>query len=497
MEDYQVIVIGAGNGGLTAAATLARSGVRVLLLERHNVPGGCATSFCRGRFEFEVALHQLSGIGTPEKQGPLRMVLDELGVLDRLELIPMHDLYRVVIPGVVDLTLKPDRAAIVATLQEHFPAYRDGIAAWFDLLWSLFGEVIGAVYFKDPEVTREKYPLYHRYALKTAADEMARCLPDPVLQTVASVYWTYIGLPPSRLAMTDMAALYFAYSEFLPYHLRGGSQALSSVLAETVLDHGGEIRFNCGVRQILVEDGRVAGVVTDDGETIATRLVISNVSKVATYVDLIAPDQVPPAALDELRQARVGPSAFTVYMGLDREAADLGMGESTTFIVGDCDPDRVYRRMYQREIGPQDGMLLTCYNAIDPSFSPPGTCQAAVVTLKYGDCWRDVAPQAYAAEKYRIAADMLQSAERVFPDLRSHIEEMEIATPLTHLRYLGHPQGGIYGFDHHVKDSPLFVPNRAHIQGLFGAGGWYGANGFQPTLMSGVSTARAVMRKLE
>lgn len=497
MTDYQVIVIGAGNGGLTAAATLARNGVRVLLLERHNVPGGCATSFCRGRFEFEVALHQLSGIGTPEKPGPLRMTLDALGVLDRLELVPMRDLYRVVIPGVVDLTLKPDRAATVAVLQERFPDCRDGIAEWFDLLWRLFGEVIGAFYFKDPEITREKYPLYHRYALETAAAEMERLLPDPVLRTVASVYWTYIGLPPSRLAMTDMAALYFAYTEFLPYHLRGGSQALSNALAQTVLDHGGEIRFHCGVRRILVEDDGVAGVETDEGEVIPTRLVISNVSKIATYVDLVDPGRVPPAALDELRQARVGPSAFTVYMGLDREAADLGMTESTTFIVGDTDPDRVYRRMYQREIGPADGMLLTCYNAIDPSFSPPGTCQAAVVTLKYGDCWRDVPPRDYAAEKYRVAKDMLAAAERAFPALRESIEEMEIATPLTHLRYLGHPQGGIYGFDHHVKDSGLFVPNRAHIPGLYGAGGWYGSNGFQPTLMSGVSAARAVMRKLE
>jgi len=61
MPDYDVIVIGAGNGGLTASASLAKRGARVLLLERHNLPGGCATSFIRGRFEFEVALHQLSG----------------------------------------------------------------------------------------------------------------------------------------------------------------------------------------------------------------------------------------------------------------------------------------------------------------------------------------------------------------------------------------------------------------------------------------------------
>lgn len=496
MADYEAIVIGAGNGGLTAAATLTRHGVRTLLLERHNVPGGCATSFCRGRFEFEVALHQLSGVGTEERPGPLRLLLSRLGVLDRLELVPMDDLYRVVIPEVIDITLKPDREAAVRALQAHFPAHRDGIAEWFDLLWALFGEVIGAFYFKDPQVTREKYPLFHRYALQTAAAEMDRCLKDPVLKTVASVYWTYLGLPPSRLALTDMAALYFAYSEFLPYHLRGGSQSLSNALAQSVLDAGGDIRFNCGVRRILVDDDGVAGVVTDAGDTITARQIVSNISKVATYVDLIEADRVPAAVLDELRQARIGPSAFTVYMGLDAQAADLGMTASTTFIVGDTDPDRVYARMFQREIGPRDGMLLTCYNAIDPGFSPPGTCQAAVVTLKYGESWRDVPPRDYADEKYRIAADMLGAAERVFPGLRGRIEEMEIATPLTHQRYLGHPDGAIYGFDHHIKDSSLFIANRPHIRGLYGAGGWYGSGGFQPTLESGVAAARAVLRHL-
>ena len=99
MKDYEVVIIGAGNGGLMAAATLAKRGVNVLLLERHNVPGGCATSFCRGRYEFEVALHLLSGIGTPEKQGPLRPLLDEVGVLDKLEFLQMPDLYRITYPG--------------------------------------------------------------------------------------------------------------------------------------------------------------------------------------------------------------------------------------------------------------------------------------------------------------------------------------------------------------------------------------------------------------
>jgi len=76
---YDAIVIGAGLGGLAAATTLAHEGLGVLLLERHNVPGGYATSFVRGRYEFEVALHKMSGIGTPEHRGNVYRSLEHLG----------------------------------------------------------------------------------------------------------------------------------------------------------------------------------------------------------------------------------------------------------------------------------------------------------------------------------------------------------------------------------------------------------------------------------
>ncbi|HPS93848.1 MAG TPA: FAD-dependent oxidoreductase, partial [Deltaproteobacteria bacterium] len=113
MPDYDVVVIGAGNGGLTCALTLAQAGRKVLMLERHNVPGGCATSFVRGRFEFEVALHQLSGMGSPERPGPLRAILGEMGVLDKLEFVEMENLYRVAFPGTVDNYLPTNRDRLI------------------------------------------------------------------------------------------------------------------------------------------------------------------------------------------------------------------------------------------------------------------------------------------------------------------------------------------------------------------------------------------------
>ena len=497
MTNFDAIVIGAGNGGLTAAAMLAQKGVRVLLLERHNIPGGCATSFCRGRFEFEVALHQLSGLGSSEKPGPLRSTLGQIGVLDKLEFVPMTDLYRVVIPDVIDITLKPDLGEVIASLQERFPHEKDGIQGFFQLMYDFFTQVISVFYLRDPETSREKYPLYYRYALKTTQEAMDEFISDPLLQAVISPYWTYIGLPPAKMAFADMAAMFFAYIEFVPYHIRGGSQSLSSAIADTILASGGTIRYNTGVQKIVVENGRAVGVVTDTGEAITAKAVISNASKLTTYIDLVGSENIPESVAGELRQTTLSQSAFTLYMGLDATPQELGMTQSTNFLLPGTDTGQAFQRMKHLDINDEDAMVLSCYTLVDESFSPPGATQAALVTLKYGEPWLSLPPAQYASEKFRVADNMLRVAEKSFPGLRGHMEELEIATPVTHLRYLGHPRGAIYGFENYIKDSTLFIANRSPIENLFLTGGSVGLCGFQPTLDSGVATARIVLRKLE
>src|SRR5574343_1357463 len=127
MKHYDAVVIGAGNAGLTAATALQRGGSRTLLVERHNIPGGCATSFVRGNFEFEVALHQLSGLGTEDKPFVMRKFFDKLGVMGKVEFIQEHALYRLVVPGELDVTLPASWSGIRRLLQEMYPAESEAI----------------------------------------------------------------------------------------------------------------------------------------------------------------------------------------------------------------------------------------------------------------------------------------------------------------------------------------------------------------------------------
>ena len=494
MADYESVVIGAGNGGLTAALGLARAGVKTLLLERHNVPGGCATSFVRGRFEFEVALHQLSGMGTEAFPGPLRDTLTRLEVIDRLAFVQMPNLYRLVVPDRLDITLPAERAAAVAALKDRFPDEAGAIDGFFDLVYDYCSQWVGVTIFRDPEASPEKFPTFFKYALQPSQTILDDFFKDPLLKTTLGMYWSYQGMPPSALSFGDFAIVLWAYIEFKPFHIKGGSQALSSTLLDAYLQAGGEVRFNCGVEQILVSGGKVTGVRTAGGDEITSGRVVSNASTLTTYVDLIDAAHVPEARQRELGARSVGTSFITLFIGFDCEPGDLDITETTNFLAVNTDIDEIYRRT--RTLAAPEAMLFTCYDVDDPDFSPPGACQAALVGLAYAEPWLTVPPHQYAETKYRIAGDMLETLYRVFPKCRDHIEELEVATPVTHIRYLGHPGGAAYGFDKYTKDNEYFLDRKSPVKGLFHVGAWSGMGGFQPTLMSGFSASRAVVRSL-
>lgn len=117
--NYDVIVIGAGNGGLSAAATTARGGKKTLVLERHNLPGGSATSFVRGRFEFESALHELCDLGTPERPGTVRKLFEQYDAKMKWHL--EHNLFHLIVPGKTDIVLPSGIEPFCKKMEELVP----------------------------------------------------------------------------------------------------------------------------------------------------------------------------------------------------------------------------------------------------------------------------------------------------------------------------------------------------------------------------------------
>lgn len=494
MTDYDVIVIGAGNAGLSAAATMQRGGRRTLLLERHNVPGGAAHSFVRGRFEFEVSLHQLAGM---HDNGPLRAVFDMLDVTRRLEFVIDDDLYRTVVPGVLDVTLPADWQGVVDTLDSHYPGNRAQLTRFMELVretgeWQLVARANLHKMQEQIEWLTGKTEV-RRYGMKSFQAVLDEFFTDDRLKFVLSSYWSYNGQTPSVCPFMDLARLITLYIEFKPYQVRGGSMSMSSAMLATFLEAGGEVKFNADVAKIITRGGAAAGVRLADGTEISSRMVISNAPTVTTYTKMLDDGVVPDRVLRDMRGRTVGPSATVLYVGLDAPAAELGFHSSTNFITADMDEANLDRA--NRTLEPCRYLVATCYDVRPTGYAPPGASQVALASLHYGAPWEALSPEEYAATKFAFAQSQLELLKAIAPGVQDVIEEAEVATPITFKRYLSQPGGTIYGFDQDISDSWLFrnedlAPN---VPGLVCISNWTGAGGYNSMI---VMAARVCQRIL-
>ncbi|SIP93784.1 NAD(P)/FAD-dependent oxidoreductase [Aquipseudomonas alcaligenes] len=499
MKHYDAVVIGAGNAGLTAATALQRGGSRTLLLERHNIPGGCATSFVRGNFEFEVALHQLSGLGTDDKPFVMRKFFDKLGVMDKVEFIQEHALYRLVVPGELDVTLPASWSGIRHLLQGMYPAESEAIERFMlvceKITLESFMTLPQASRANSEDMLKSKCPYYVQYGFRSARDVLDEFFGDAKLKNILATYWLYLGVAPSMLPFADLAAMLYAYAVFKPWHIKGGSQAMSNALVESFIEAGGEVRFNCGVEKIHTNAGRISGVSLEGGERVSCAAVVSNASPLITFNELLDLDRPPLKIQQDFKSRRMGTSAFVIYLGLDCTPQELGVTTASSFIYETLDEEQIHARMGSLE--PPLGGMLTCYNLEDSSAAPAGKSQVVLVCLQYGDVWKSVTPERYAQTKYEFAEKLIRVIEKVYPKVRQHIEEVEVATPLTMMRYLNTPGGAIYGFQQSTQDSALLRERLDSVPGLYLAGSWTSMGGFQPTYMAGESTARAVLKQLK
>jgi len=504
-KKYDVIVVGAGLGGLSAATLLARKGLDVLLLERHNVPGGFSTSFVRGRYEFEAALHEMSGIGDPGGYtGPNFRYLDRLGVAKRLEFLKTPDLFRSVFPE-VDITLPEGREGFESVLCDRFPHEARGIRRFTKTCIDLFHELLEIQKVVAKGAPGPGFFLKAPFMMPTAM----RCLPvtvarvlnrevgDPAARGVLSQYWGYFGMPPSECTFLFYAAGMAAYIELGATYIKGRSHALSCAFVDAFEEWGGEARMNCGVKRLIVNNGRIRGVITDADEEIRADRVVANANPITVCRDMIGTEHVPQSYFKRLGITRIAPSTFNVYLGVNKSLHETGFANHETFINVDTDVESHCAAM--STLGPPKSIAMTYYNVVCPDVSPPGTSLVTLTALTRGEPWYDVGPGEYADAKGRIAENMLDMAEGVVPGLRDHVEVVSISTPLTNMRYTGALSGSIYGFDQPPWYSTVLrLGNQGPLDGLYFTGAWTNpGGGYEPCIFSGRSAAATVLRAMK
>ena len=200
ISSHDIVVIGAGLGGLGAACTLALAGKNVLLLEKHNVPGGYATSFVRGRFEFEGALHELDGFGTEENPGTLYRFFNRIGLIPaKIKFKQVNEIYRSVFFDGYDVTMPFGVDAYFDKLIELFPNEREGIEGFKDVCLKVQAgiEFITSRRGKaSPQEILKEHTWLARISGLTTQEVFDKFFTTKRLMSVLAQLWGYGGLPP-------------------------------------------------------------------------------------------------------------------------------------------------------------------------------------------------------------------------------------------------------------------------------------------------------------
>ena len=480
--NHDVIVVGAGIGGLTAAALLAHRGLRVLVLDQHYLAGGFCTSWPRIvrsgerrlRYVFDGGVHDVSGLGP---RGPVRHLLRTLELDTRLEWRRVSHEY--ILPD-VKLKVPDDARAFAAALAERFPAERAAILVFFGEMEAVYRELYADAHLTGgvpcPPTTVETllaYPAAHPHAFRWMNVPFGQMLEtyfrDPTLKEFLSVLTGYLSDDPTALTVMAMAPIFGYYFDggFYPV---GGSQSLADALVAAIEEQGGQVRLRTAVARILVEGGRAAGVVLASGETLRARAVVSNADLRRTFFDLVGKEHLPRDFAARLEALELSTSAFVVYLGVD--------------YVPEIEPLTIYSSQGR-------GLAIAVTSKTDPSLAPPGHASVTLVSLMPST---EAAPwdrkaSGYAARKRQAGDRLLDLAEGALPGLRRHIVYRQDGSPATFARYAWTTGGAIYG----PAVGQWRPPAKSPIDGLVLAGsGVFPGAGVEAVVISGTLAADAL-----
>jgi phytoene desaturase len=513
-RSYDVVVVGAGPGGLVTSALLSRAGKRVLLLDGHYVAGGNATLFRRKDYEFDIGIHYLGDCGPG---GLIPTILHACGV-DGIRFRPMDpDFEQVTFPD-LEFSIPRDKAEFEKRLVALFPEERRGIRRYIKLLdqtdlvqrAGLSGSKFKAL------AALLRCPLVLRYANKTFGEFLDSCIDNVKLKAVlSSQHGTYTVAPGRVSAMLHAGVQnhYFVNGGWFP---EGGGQRISDCLAESIETNGGRILLTSRVGRIRVVDGRVEGVTFDNKHLgtvdVNAPVVVSNADLKRTVRDLVGTEHFPEGYAGRVERFEMALPLFVVYLGLDIPASELPYGNVNRWVYDGYDFDADYEMMRNSRMPDKPFVYIATTSKKDPnndSLAPPNHTNLQVMSAcpSTAEFWGITdesqifdgsyeASEQYGYMKEKIAARMLEQAEKAIPGLSEHIVFKEAATPLTHTRYTRSSEGTSYG----IAATPgQFLNNRPSsstpIEGLFLAGAsMRNGHGIAGSMLSGVFAADAVLR---
>ncbi|MDR1358593.1 MAG: NAD(P)/FAD-dependent oxidoreductase [Coriobacteriales bacterium] len=505
-DAYDVIVVGSGVGGLTAALELANSGKDVLVLEQHNLTGGYSSSFVRGRYEFEVSLHELCecGDGTNGATfGGVRTILDSVGVF--AEYVRVPDAYRVILSKWgVDFTMPFGIENAIAAIEAVDPGQGPKVRN----LFALCGEIYDALMYiqscdmnPSPLVMATKHSSFLRTAAYSVEDVYNALGFSPLTKDLLSAYYGYVTRRLDETSFTVWALMLYLYIRDGAHIINKTSHALAIDMEMRLRELGAQVETNVAVTRLLVEDGAVTGVETSLGEQIRAKRVLCNLSPNTVFARMMPAGSVPEEALRLTGARTLGASPFGVYLGLDALPEEMGITSYEFFFSEDMNTARIYELSKRWQISTK--ISVTCPDVAIPGLTGPDRCQMNFTCLYDPEAMiGHTGAGGYQTNKEEFADGLIAIFESITgARIRSHIEEIEIATPATYVHYSGTPFGNIYGYEMTVLDGivprTLRIHDEQYVPGLDFVGGFgRRAHGFCSSITNGYDTARDTLKIL-
>jgi phytoene dehydrogenase-like protein len=469
-----VVIVGAGLGGLTAGALLAKQGYKVTILEQHTIVGGCATTFKRkGGYTCEVGLHEMdAAFGEGKKK-----IFESLGVYDNVEFVQPDTFYHIVTDE-IDFTMPHDKQKAIEYLSLTFPDEVEAISRYFTLLEEItreFEKLTAASwwhYMLFPFVFRH----IMRYRRASTTTIMDRLFQDETLKLILNTNVGYYSDKIKNLSFLLHALAQNSYCSGGGWYIKGGSQKLSDYLASVICEHDGEVITKANVTQI--EEHSVTYIRKKETITIESDIIISNLSPASTYALAHIPYQ-------EKRQP--ASSILTIYIGFKRNLKTIyGKKPYASFFFKGIHSIEEYDAMIDGKIEDR-GFGFTDYSQIDSGLTDDTDKSFGVMlTTDFLADWQDLSKEAYEQKKAMLLERFLDKLALEYPNIKEYIAFAEVATPKTIQRYIKTPNGTAYGFAPTPKQF-FRIPQvkSKKMKNLYFVGAWVMGGGFSPAIISG------------
>ncbi len=499
-KQWDAIVVGAGLGGLSCAAALAKNGLKVAILEKDKKVGGMATKFARKagkdiKYEFDYSLQVCKEL---REGGLLRTMLEDIGVFDDLDIKHLDTFVSVKFPD-FEMHLATGGSAFQEQLIELVPEEKDEIEKLFDTMNRLKEE---SDFIKEnppdglgPDEFAEKYPLFNKYLTASNDDFFADHVKDPRIPAIINHLTAMLGLPPNRMSAIIYLPIFMDLISEPNDYIQGGGYSLSVALRDAIVKHKGDLFLGNEVEQIIIEDGKCEGVKTKTGDIFKAPFIVCNAAAPVVFEKMIDPSAVDPDYLNQIQSTEMGGSTIVGLFGLKGTAEEIGYDKNMT-IIGSYDLNDEFDRLMAGEY--KGGQYCLINNTVvNPGDTPEGRTILQLLMNCDGKQWCGLEKEVYKKKKAELTETLIDCVADLIPDVRDRLEVVVVATPHTVERYTSNPNGTVFGYVNTPTGHSIFRPSSdTPIHGLYLAGAWgFQGSGYIPTIISGTDTAQMILDK--